>query len=63
MNNKQCAIVSSWVIVCKVREEVDNDLGQFAYAGKPAFECNSLIVVGAVGNARSRVPVDSVACF
>ena len=46
-----------------MREEVDNDLGQFAYAGKPAFERNSLIVVRAVGNARRRVPVDSVACF
>ena len=46
-----------------MREEVDNYLEQFAYAGKPAFVCNSLIVVGAVGNARSRVPVDSVACF
>ena len=29
MNNKQGVIVSCWVNVCKVREEVDNDLGQF----------------------------------
>ena len=29
---------------------------------KPAFKCNSSIVVGTVSNARSRVPVDSVAC-
>ena len=29
MNNKQGVTVSFWVNVCKVREEVDNDLGQF----------------------------------
>ena len=29
MNNRQCVTVSCGVIVCKVREEVDNDLGQF----------------------------------
>ena len=29
MNNKQGVIVSHWVNICKVREEVDNDLGQF----------------------------------
>ena len=29
MNNKQGVIVSCWVNVCKVWEEVDNDLGQF----------------------------------
>ena len=30
MNDKQCVTVSCWVlIVCKIREEVDNDLGQF----------------------------------
>ena len=29
MNNKQFVIVSCGVNVCKVREEVDNDLGQF----------------------------------
>ena len=29
MNNKQGVIVSCWVNVCKVQEEVDNDLGQF----------------------------------
>ena len=30
---------------------------------KPAFQCNSLMVVGTVGYTRSRVPVDGVACF
>ena len=29
MNNKQCVTVSGSVSVCKVWEEVDNDLGQF----------------------------------
>ena len=29
VNNKQCVTVSCRVIVCKVREEVDNGLGQF----------------------------------
>ena len=29
MNNKQGVIVSCSVNVCKVRGEVDNDLGQF----------------------------------
>jgi len=29
MNNKQCVAVSGSVSVCKVWEEVDNDLGQF----------------------------------
>ena len=29
MNNKQCVTVSCRVIVCKVREKVDNNLGQF----------------------------------
>ena len=29
MNNKQCVTVSCRVIVFKVREEVENDLGQF----------------------------------
>ena len=29
MNNKQCVSVSFSVVICKVREEVDNDLGQF----------------------------------
>ena len=29
MNSKQRVTVSCWVDVCKVREEVDNDLGQF----------------------------------
>ena len=49
-----------------MQEEVDNDLGQFVLrVSKPAFECtgNSLIVVGAVGNTCSTVPVNGVACF
>ena len=29
MSNKQCVTVSCGVNVCKVRGEVDNDLGQF----------------------------------
>ena len=29
MNDKQCVTVSCQVSICKVREEVDNDLGQF----------------------------------
>ena len=29
LNNKQGVTVSYWVNVCKVREEVDTDLGQF----------------------------------
>ena len=45
-------------------EEFDNNLGQFVLSlSKTAFMCNSLIVVGTVGNTHSRVPVDSVACF
>ena len=47
-----------------MQEEVDNDLGQFVLrVSKPAYECNSLIVVGAVGNTCSTVPVNGVACF
>ena len=29
LQDEQGVTVSCWVIVCKVREEVDNDLGQF----------------------------------
>ena len=29
MNNKQRVTVSCWVNVCKVRDEVVNDLGEF----------------------------------
>ena len=48
MNNEQGVTVSCRVNDCKAREEVDNDSGQFVLS-KPAFECNSLIVVGTVG--------------
>ena len=46
-------------------KEVDNDLGQFVLSlfSEAAFECNLLIVVVTVGNTRSTVPVNSVACF
>ena len=37
-----------------------NNLSLFLVS-KPGFECNSLIVVDVVGNARNRVPIDSVA--
>ena len=37
--------------------------GSLFYASKPASECNSLMVVGTVGNARNRLPVDSVLAF
>ena len=30
MNNKEAVTVSCYVNVCQVREEVDNNLGQFA---------------------------------
>ena len=39
-----------------------NNLSLFLVS-KPGFECNSLIVVDVVGNARNRVPIDSVACL
>ena len=38
-------------------------LSNLLLSGNKVFECNSLIVVSTVGNARSRVSVDSVACF
>ena len=37
--------------------------GSLFLVSKPAFECNSSIAVGTVGNTCSRVPLDSVACF
>ena len=49
-------------MVCKVREEFDSNVGQFLLR-KPAFECNTLILVGTVGNSGRRVLVNSVACF
>ena len=29
MNNEQCVTVPCSIIICKVREELDNDSGQF----------------------------------
>ena len=45
-----------------MREEVNNDFRVVfsRLIHKSDFDCNSLIVVGTVVNARSRVPVDSV---
>ena len=56
-------LISCSVIVCKVREGVDNDLGQFVLVIKQAFACNSLILDGNLSNTRCSVPVDSLTCF